>query len=254
MRSGPERVQKLLAAEGVGSRRDVETLIRDGKIRVNGRVARLGDRASVADEIFVGERRIIVRGAFDPAVIAYHKPCGEVVSRNGQSRDTVFDRLPRREHGRWVAVGRLDLNTSGLLLFSTDGELAHRLMHPAYRIPRTYRVRVRGRITDRMLDRLRNGVMLRGRTAHFESVEPCGPKNDAAGANRWFEVVLREGRNREVRRLWESQGVEVSRLIRVRFADIALGDAPSGVWRELDRNAAAQLYRAVDLASPPHPR
>ncbi len=240
----PQRVQKLLAAAGVGSRRDIEELIRCGQVRVNGRVALLGDRASAADKIHVGDRRITVVGFLPPRVIAYHKPCGEVVSRRDRLHDTVFTRLPALESGRWVTIGRLDVNTSGLLLACNDGELAYRLMHPSYRMSRTYRVRVRGEVSAVALQRLCAGVALDARTARFESLESKGA---AGGVNRWFEVVLREGRNREVRRLWRSQGLEVSRLIRTDFAGVALGTLPAGAWRELTAEDAANLYRAVGL-------
>ncbi len=241
-----QRIQKLLAAEGIGSRREIEDLIRRGEVRVNGRVAQLGDRAAVADEIRIGSRRVTVRGVSTSRVIAYNKPCGEIVSRSDRFHRTVFARFPRLEHGRWIAVGRLDVNTSGLLLACNDGELAHRLMHPSYRIPRTYRVRVRGEVDDDVLRRLLKGVVLGERTARFESVRKEG---DAGGANRWFEVMLREGRNREVRRLWASQGLEVSRLVRTAFAGIVLDTRPGAV-RELSREESAGLYRAVGLEPP----
>ena len=135
--SALQRVQKLLATEGIGSRRDIEELVRRGAVRINGAVARLGDCACAGDDIYIGERRIVIRGAVSPRVIAYHKPCGEVVSRSDRFHKTVFPHFPPLRHGRWVAVGRLDIDTSGVLLACTDGELAHRLMHPSYRMPRT---------------------------------------------------------------------------------------------------------------------
>ena len=242
----PQRLQKLLAARGVGARRDIEEMIRRGNVRVNGRVACLGDRAEAGDDVRVGGRRIDVSSSVPTRAIVYHKPCGEVVSRGDRFRDTIFARLPPLERGRWVAVGRLDINTSGILLACSDGELAFRLMHPSYRIPRTYRVRVRGKVGSAALRRLREGVMLGGRFARFESIETKGAPG---GVNRWFEVILCEGRNREVRRLWQSQGVEVSRLIRTGFAGISLDMRP-GTWRELGAEEAADLYNAVDLAVP----
>ena len=237
------RVQKLLAAEGVGSRRSIEELIRRRRVRINGRTAELGDRVSAADRIDVDGRRVLIREAPAPRVVAYHKPCGELVSRNRHDGRIVFDRLPPLEHGRWVAVGRLDVNTSGVLLLCNDGELAHRLAHPSYRLPRTYRVRVKGEVTDSMVRKLLDGVVLGGRMAHFGSIER---KGHAGGTNRWFEVTIREGRNREVRRLWQSQQVEVSRLVRIGFAGVGL-DTPAGAWRELKREDAAELYRKVGL-------
>ena len=192
------RVQKLLAAEGVGSRRSVEELIRRRRVRINGRIAELGDRVGIADRIHVDDRRVLIRGIFTPRLIAYHKPCGELVSHNGGNRRVVFDRLPPLEQGRWIAVGRLDVNTSGLLLLCNDGELVHRLAHPSYRLMRTYQVRVKGEVTDSMVRNLLDGVMLGGRMARFESIERRG---HAGGMNRWFEVTIGEGRNREVRRV-----------------------------------------------------
>lgn len=246
----PQRVQKLLAGEGFGARRDVEELIRLGKVRINGRTARLGNRARACDEIFVGGKRVVVRGAGVPRVIAYHKPRGEVVSREGGAHATVFSRFPKLARGRWVAVGRLDVNTSGLLLACNDGELAHRLMHPSYRVVRTYLVRVRGEVVPAALRRLRAGVALGGRSARFETIESRG---GATGVNRWFEVSLCEGRNREVRRLWQSQELEVSRLIRTDFAGVKL-DVPAGTWRALDDEELAKLYRATGLEPPPSRR
>ena len=242
----PQRVQKLLAASGAGSRRDVEELIRRGAVRINGRVARLGDRADAGDEIRIGSRRVDTTGLSSPRVIAYHKPLGEVVSRRDRFHDTVFARFPALDRGRWVSVGRLDVNTSGILLACNDGELAHRLMHPSYRVPRAYRVRVKGGAGDAVLQRLREGVLLGGRAARFESIEPRG---SAGGVNRWFDVVLREGRNREVRRLWQSQGFEVSRLIRTRFGQLALDTRP-GTWRALASREMIELYHAVGLELP----
>lgn len=246
----PQRVQKLLAGEGFGARRDVEELIRLGKVRINGRTARLGNRARACDEILVSGKRVVIRGAGVPRGIAYHKPRGEVVSREGGSHATVFSRFPRLARGRWIAVGRLDVNTSGLLLACNDGELAHRLMHPSYRVVRTYLVRVRGEIVPAALRRLREGVALDGRKARFETIES---RDDGGRGNRWFKVTLREGRNREVRRLWRSQGLEVSRLVRTDFAGVGL-DTPSGTWRELDAEELAELYRATGLEPPPSRR
>ena len=242
----PQRIQKLLAAEGLGSRRDIEERIRRGEVRINDRVAQLGDRVGSCDKLFISGRRVPLSAAATPRVIAYHKPCGEIVSRRDHSHPTVFARFPKLTHGRWVTIGRLDVNTSGLLLACTDGELAHRLMHPSYQIARIYYVRVKGEVNAAMLQRLHEGVMLGDRPARFEAIHG---KEDAGGVNHWFEVLLREGRNREVRRLWESQGVAVSRLIRAGFAGIAL-DMPAGAWRELGHAEMLELYRAVSLEVP----
>lgn len=241
--SAPERIQKLLAAEGVGSRRGVEELIHHRRVRINERIAQPGDRASVADRIYIDGRHIPIRGIPALRILAYHKPDGELVTRRSCDRRTVFERLPKPGHGRWVAVGRLDVNTSGILLLCNDGELAQRLMHPSYRIPRVYRVRVRGEVGGEILRSLLTGVMLGGRIARFESIER---KGTAGGCNRWFEVTLREGRNREVRRLWQSQRLEVSRLVRTEFAGIGLGMRP-GTWRELDQAASLNLCCQVGL-------
>lgn len=240
----PERVQKLLATEGVGSRRSIEELIRRRQVRINERIAQLGDRASAADKIYIDGRYIPIRGRPALQVLVYHKPNGELVTRSSScGHQTVFERLPKPGHGRWVAVGRLDLNTSGVLLLCNDGELAQRLMHPSYRVPRVYRVRVKGKVSEAALRNLLTGVSLGGRTARFESIER---KGTAGGCNHWFEVTLREGRNREVRRLWQSQHLEVSRLIRISFAGIALDMLP-GTWHELDPVASLDLCRQVGL-------
>ena len=239
----PQRVQKLLAAEGVGSRRDIEDLIRCGKVRVNGRVVQIGDRASMGDEIYVGDQCITIHKT-SPAIIAYHKQCGEVVSRRDCFNKIVFENFPKLECGRWIAVGRLDINTTGLLLACNDGELAHRLMHPSYQIPRVYHARVKGDVADSVLQRLLEGVMLDERIARFESIKRL---KDSDGVNTWFEVMLKEGRNREIRRLWQSQEFEVDRLIRVSFADVSL-DIPLGIWQALSQEEIKRLYSIVNLA------
>ena len=228
----PVRIQKLLADAGLGSRRRIERLIADGKVHVNGRVASLGDKASAQDSISVAGRHVALAATRVNRVLVYHKPCGVVVSRDDpDNRPTVFDDLPPLAGARWIAVGRLDVNTSGLLLFCTDGELAHRLMHPSSGLVREYLARVHGRVTAGMLERLRNGVALDDGPARFDTVE----EHAGGGGNRWFRVRLCEGRNRLVRRLWLSQGLEVSRLIRVRFGTVALPRAlRAGAWRELD--------------------
>jgi len=192
---------------------------------VAGRVARLGERASVADEIAVDGRRVELK-AGSGKVLLYHKPVGELVTRSDpQGRPTVFSRLPP---GRWVAVGRLDLNSSGLLLFTDDGELANRLMHPRYEIEREYLARVQGAVD---IEKLRRGVVLDDGPAAFERIEQ---ERAGAGVNRWYRVALREGRNREVRRIFEAIGAQVSRLQRVRYGPVELPrDLAPGQWREL---------------------
>ena len=215
-----QKLQKVLAGAGMGSRRAMEELIAGGQVTVNGRVATIGQRVGISDRIKVGSRTIKMAEANEaPEVLLYHKPEGEIVSNEDpQGRTTVFDRLPKARRGKWLAIGRLDFNTSGLLIFTTSGDLANRLMHPRFGVDREYAVRVLGNVTEAALNRLRSGVMLEDGEARFESLEEEGGE----GANRWFRVQLREGRNRVVRRLFESQGLTVSRLMRVRFGMVVL--------------------------------
>lgn len=216
-----EKLQKVLARAGFGSRREIEGWISAGRVSVNGKVATLGDRVSPGDVLRVDGRVVPRRRKEGPQrrVIAYHKPVGEVVTRSDpEGRPTVFRNLPRAVNGRWIAVGRLDVNTAGLLLLTTDGELANRLMHPSSEVEREYAVRVFGEVSPAVLERLRQGVELEDGPARFDSIVDAG----GDGANHWYHVVIREGRNREVRRLWESQGVVVSRLTRVRYGPAAL--------------------------------
>jgi 23S rRNA pseudouridine2605 synthase len=228
-----ERLQKVLANAGFGSRREIERQIAAGEVRVNGKVARLGDRVTPEDQIYIGRMKV---GAWrlkqgQQQVIIYNKPVGELVTRDDpEGRPTVFGRLPKLVGSRWIAVGRLDLNTSGLLIFTTDGELANKLMHPSQQIEREYAVRVHGEVTEEMLEQLVNGVELEDGPARFEDIVESG----GDGTNRWFHVVIMEGRNREVRRLWEAVGVKVNRLKRVRFGPIILDSSLSiGQHREL---------------------
>jgi len=243
----PERLQKLLARAGHGSRREIERLIEQGLVTINGKVATLGDHASETDKIEIrGEPVGVSKVAhFKPRVIAYHKPIGEVCTRDDpEGRPTVFDHLPRMQSSRWIAVGRLDINTVGLMLFTNDGELANKLMHPSGEIEREYAVRVLGGVDDAMIRRLLAGVELQDGRAAFETVDRAGGE----GANTWFRVTLKEGRKREVRRLWESQGVTVSRLMRVRYGPIELERAlKPGRWADLKPREMKQLYAAVGL-------
>lgn len=244
-----EKLQKVLARAGYGSRREIESWIEAGRIKINKRVATLGDRVSEKDRIqvdgkFVPQTRLKERRS---RVLIYHKPVGEMCTRNDpEGRDTIFKRLPRLASGRWISVGRLDYNTSGLLLVTTDGELANRLMHPSHRVEREYAVRVLGDVDSSMLERLQQGVQLDDGSAHFDNIIDAGGE----GANHWYHVILREGRNREVRRLWESQGVQVSRLMRVRFGSIVLprGQKP-GRWEDLPDELVDDLRRSVGLRS-----
>ena len=242
-----ERLQKLLANAGLGSRRQLESLIADGRVKVNGRVAKLGDRASADDRIEVdgrpvGGKRLLAHPRF---VLMYNKPEGEVVTRNDpEGRKTVFSRLPKLAAGRWIAVGRLDVNSAGLLLFTNDGELANRLMHPRYQIDREYAVRVNGEVTDDMVRQLVSGVELEDGPARFEDVVDSGGE----GANHWFHLVIMEGRKREVRRLWEAVGVTVSRLKRVRYGPIILDSSVKvGQYRELKPEERRALLQVVAL-------
>lgn len=245
-----ERIQKLLAAAGFGSRRGIEGWLEAGRLTVNGRVAQLGDRAEPGDVFQLDGRPLIVGrgvapGAAAPAVLLYHKPVGEMTTRSDpQGRPTVFERLPPAPSGRWVAVGRLDVNTSGLLLFTNDGELAHRLMHPSFEVERRYLARVRGIPGPEVLARLMRGIRLDDGEARFDDVRPTGQSDGHA----WFQVTLREGRNREVRRLFEAAGHEVSRLKRLSYGPFVLPeDLPAGKSRLAAPEAVARL---ADLALP----
>lgn len=215
---------------------------------LSGRVARLGDRAAPGDRILLDGQPLPLRGSGGVArVILYHKPEGELVTRSDpESRRTVFERLPPLRDGRWIAVGRLDLNSSGLLLFTNSGDLAHRLMHPRHEIEREYAVRALGELSEERRSRLLAGVMLDDGVARFEHLEETGkPK----GANRWVRVTLREGRNREVRRLFEAIGMRVSRLMRIRFGPVRLPrDLKPGRWVEL---AGAEVLRLTSASPVP---
>ncbi|HHM06328.1 MAG TPA: pseudouridine synthase [Gammaproteobacteria bacterium] len=245
-----ERIQKALARAGLGSRREIEAWIAAGRLTVNRRVARLGDRVRPGDDVRLDGRSVTVRAASElpPKTLLYHKPVGQLCARrDAECRATVFDALPGLRDGRWISVGRLDINTCGLLLLTSDGELAHRLMHPSTEIEREYAVRVLGEVDALMLERLTKGVELDDGPARFQKITVGGGQ----GANRWFHVVLREGRRREVRRLWESQGLKVSRLIRVRFGPLRLESTlRPGRWRELDPAESTALYRAAGMRAP----
>lgn len=245
---GPERIQKLLSRAGIGSRREIEGWMETGRLTVNGEAAVPGQKATVDDRFELDEKRLEVAAAAGTVrrVLIYNKPEGEVTTRKDpEGRPTVFDRLPRLKDNRWISIGRLDINTTGLVLFTTDGELANRLMHPSSEIDREYAVRVFGEVDDAMIERMMAGVLLEDGIAKFSDLSPAG----GSGINRWFHVTLLEGRNREVRRLWESQGVRVSRLKRVRYGPIFL---PSrlilGKWEELDQKAVDALSGSVGLA------
>ncbi|XOZ34317.1 23S rRNA pseudouridine(2605) synthase RluB [Halomonadaceae bacterium KBTZ08] len=246
-----ERLQKLLARAGLGSRRAIEGWISDGRIQINGEVAQLGARATTQDDIRVDGRSVDLGAAASPTrrVIIYNKPEGEVTTRDDpEGRPTVFERLPQLTGERWIAVGRLDISTSGLLLFTTDGELANRLMHPSWQVDREYAVRIFGEVDDAMAERLTSGVALEDGEARFTDLIYWG----GSGHNHWYYVAIMEGRNREVRRLWESQGVQVSRLKRVRHGPIFLPSRLStGRWEELGQADVDTLSESVGLESVP---
>ena len=246
----PERLQKFLARAGLGSRRQIEDWVRQGRITVDGAPAQLGIQVDGSERIQIDGKPVRTRVRDQPRrVLAYYKPVGEVTSRRDpDGRPTVFERLPPLRDGRWVAVGRLDLNTQGLLLLTTDGGLANRLMHPSSQIEREYAVRVVGEVAPEKLLRLLEGVPLEDGLARFDEMREAGGES----TNHWYHVIMREGRNREVRRLWESQGVTVSRLTRVRYGPVTLrrGLYP-GHWDELDEAQIAELLQAVGYAPPP---
>ena len=244
------RLQKLLAETGLGSRRTVEAWIRAGRVSVRGHTAQLGDRASAGDEVCLDGVKLQLQGGRTPAeLLLYYKPVGEVTTRSDpQGRPTVFQRLPRPRRGRWINVGRLDVGTAGLLLLTTDGDLAHRLMHPSGGVEREYLVRLRGRPGREVLQRLLEGVRLEDGLARFDRILEEPPGEDAHSS---FRVVLREGRNREVRRLWEAGGFEVSRLLRIRYGPIELPrDMRPGNARRADDAMLERLQAAVRGAEP----
>lgn len=245
-----EKLQKVLARAGLGSRRDMERLIAEGRITVNGKIAQLGDRIDADDKVLMNGNPIELRspGERQTRVLIYNKPEGEICSaRDPEGRPTVFDRLPRLRGERWIAVGRLDFNTSGLLLFTTDGELANALMHPSSNIDREYLCRIMGEVSDDKLEQLKEGVMLDDGMARFNDITAGG----GTGINRWFYVCLMEGRNREVRRLWESQELKVSRLKRVRYGPVFLpSKVKQGQWLDLPPEEIRALYERAGLRMP----
>ena len=242
-----EKLQKVLARAGFASRREAEEWIKQGRVKVNGEPATIGQRVSHNDRVVVDGKKMSVPATQKNVrrVLLYNKPENEICSRHDpEGRPTVFAKLPPLKHGRWVSVGRLDLNTSGLLLFTTDGELAHRLMHPSSGIDREYAVRILGEVTPAMVRSLHEGVEIDGRPARFTDIQHYGGE----GANQWYHVVIMEGRNREVRKLWESQGVRVSRLKRVRFGPIFIpSKVKVGRYTELAQPEVDKLLKAAGL-------
>ena len=242
-----ERIQKVLARAGYGSRRQLEVLIKEGKVSVNGSIAKLGDQVDIGDSLRLDDKPLSAKRLWQKPqqVLLYNKPVGEVCTRKDpEGRRTIFQSLPIPEEGRWVSVGRLDINTSGLIILTTDGELANRLMHPSNEMDREYAVRVLGAVGPEIMQNLRDGVELEDGKAKFNDIQEAGGE----GANHWYHVVIQEGRNREVRRLWESQGVQVSRLMRVRYGPIIIpSQLKMGRWMMLEGDDVAALYEEVDL-------
>lgn len=241
-----EKLQKVLARTGMGSRREIERWIEQGRVTVNDKIATIGDRVTDSDNIKVdGKPTTLQRSKVVKRVIAYHKPVGEVCSRvDPEGRPTIFSNLPKLKSGRWISIGRLDLNTSGLLLLTTDGELANKLMHPSSEIEREYAVRILGEVSPDILKQLKTKVPLDDGDAHFSEIKDAGGQ----GANHWYHVVLKEGRNREVRRLWEHFGFAVSRLMRLRYGNIKLerGLRPAKA-EELSEKEMLALYQSVNM-------
>jgi len=246
-----ERIQKWLAARGLGSRREIEGWIREGRLRVNGKPAELGQRISGYERLSLDGKplRVSPEREAPRQILMYHKPPGEICTRDDpEGRPTVFRHLPKLRQGRWVSVGRLDLNTAGLLLFTNDGALANRIMHPSAEIEREYWVRVAGDISEETLQALRNGIELEDGFARFDDIQPLQALHeDDHQYNRYFSVVLKEGRNREVRRLWEAVGCQVSRLKRIRIGNLWLPkELSAGRWRPLsvgETNALLDLLQ-----------
>ena len=246
-----QKLQKVLANMGYGSRREIESWIFDGRIRLNNSVAKVGDRVSNKDLIYLDGNKIEAAKIFRTQVIIYNKPEGEISSNEDpKGRPTVFDNLPSLKRAKWISVGRLDINTTGLLLFTTNGELANRLMHPRYQVERKYLVRVFGDVNQSDIDILKKGVLLDDEQAKFKTIERNkGASDGEKRLNNWFKVTLEGGKNREVRRLWESQGFEISRLKRIAYGPIELQPfIRPGNYLELSIKEVQKLGASVNLA------
>ena len=231
----------------MGSRREIEGWIRQGRLLIGNKPAQLGDKLSGDESVFLDGRLIGISKKIKPVVecLAYHKPIGEITTRKDpEGRTTIYDRFKAPRHGRWISVGRLDINTSGLIMLTTDGELAHRLMHPSYEIARSYAVRILGRLSRRQIVSLKEGVDIGEGIARFSAIKPSG----GTGANTWYNVTLHEGKNREVRRLFEAIDITVSRLLRIAYGPIDMGDLRRGKFRMLSKEEVISLYSAVNLA------
>ena len=247
-----QRLHKLLATQGLGSRRDMEELIASGRVTINGEVAKVGAGVTQYDVVRIDSRP--VRLSFEaelPQVLIYHKPEGEIVSQDDpEGRATVFDKLPKIKQGKWIAIGRLDMNTSGLLIFTNSGDLANRFMHPRYEVEREYAVRIFGELTDEQMTMLTQGIELEDGPANFDSISAQGGE----GANHWYQVILREGRNREVRRLFEAFQLPVSRLMRVRFGPVNLPPrVKRGTMLKLEQKTVVDLLEWAGLEVPRAP-
>lgn len=248
----PERLQKVLAQLGIGSRRDVEEWVLAGRISVNGLPAELGQKIGPGDQVKYNGRLLPLKfNVRKPRLIMYHKPEGEIVSKDDpEGRPSVFDRVTAVRKGRWIAIGRLDFNTSGMLLFTNDGDLANRLMHPRYEFQREYAVRILGQLTDEQMQALTHGVELEDGPARFLSIADEGGE----GANHWYRIILAEGRNREVRRMFEHFGLTVSRLIRIRFGPFSLPSRlKRGMWMEVPDHLISAIDQPADQTAPTTP-
>ena len=245
-----EKLQKFLANRGYGSRRQIEQWISDGRVRLNNSVAKIGDRVSINDSIFLDNKKVRSRELVETHIIVYNKPEGLVsTTKDTRGRPLVFDNLPPLKRGKWISVGRLDINTSGLMLFTTNGELANRLMHPKYSIDRKYLVRVYGKVEKKNIEALKKGILIGDEYSRFKSIEFKNEVlKDQVRLNNWFQVTLGSGKNREVRSLWESQGFEVSRLKRISYGPLILPSfVRPGNYTYLSEKEVTQLANLVNL-------